>query len=497
MKYLSIIIFLFAAAPSFSQKTGAKKTEAAVQMEEKFVAAQNLFLLEKYDKAAEAFKPVLEADPKNDAAWYASARNWLALGDQTKALEAARKAVALAPENEWYALFEADLLEKMGRYREAADAVGKLAKEQPDNPTFLEKNAFLLLLSGDPAAALKSLDRLEKLTGVSEETARQKHAIYSKLGDTKKAAAELEKLVAADPDDLEHRHQFAQYLEQIGEGGRAKTQYQEILKRSPDDAIAKLALVEAGGGSELARVEALKPLFADGKQPIDPKIKELLAFLPQIDEGKDRPLIEAVLNLARSVEAAHPDEAKAFSISGDLFYHATQPDEALVRYEKCIALRANVFPVWENLMTILKEKKDWPRLLSTAEKALEWFPNQAKVRLFRGIALGESGHADEAIADLEQAVVMSGNNLPLKADSYDCLGLVFYKKKDWVTARQKWEAGLARCGEIDPFLLEHLGDAMAQMGEADAAVGFWQKAKAKGLKSPRLEQKIAERRVVE
>lgn len=490
-KNLPILLFCLAFSPIFAQK----KSEKAIKLEENFVAAHNFFLLEKYDKAAEAFKAVIEEDPKNDVAWYESARTWAMLNDHTKSLDAARKATELDPENQWYASFEGELLEKMGRYKEAAEVFSKLNKRLPKDPDFLEKNAYLLLLSGDANSALKALDRLEKLVGVTENASRQKHSIYAKMGDVKKATAELEKLVAAEPAEIQYRHQLAQYLERVGETARAKAIYQQILAKNPDDAIAKLAVVEATGGSELTRIAALKPLFADEKQPIDIKIKELLAFLPQIDAGTDKPLIDAVLDLATSLEVAHADDPKAFSISGDLFYHANRPDEALARYEKCIALRGNVFPVWENMMTILKEKKDWPRLLTTADKALEWFPNQAKVRLFRGIALNETGRPDEAVADLEQAVIMSGNNLPLKSDAYDCLGLVFYKKKDWATARQKWESGLAKCGEINPFLLDHLGDALAQMGEADAAVGFWQKAKAKGLKSPRLDQKIAERKV--
>jgi tetratricopeptide (TPR) repeat protein len=476
---------------------GQKRTEKSVKMEENFVAAHNFFLLEKYDKADEAFRKLLEEDAQNDVAWFELARTQLLLKDETKALISIRKAIVFNAENEWYLELENELLEKLGRYKEAAESMAKLSKKHPENTDFLEKTGYLQLLSGDATGAIKTLDRLEKKTGITEAISRKKQGIYAQLGDTKKAVAELEKLVKSDPDEVKYRHQLAQYLDQIGEKARAKTVYQQILQRNPDDAIAKLALLDAGGSSELARAQALKPLFEDKNQPIDPKIKELLNYLPTVDAGSDKSLVAAILELANALENAHSEDARAFSMSGDLFYHANQPSDALKSYEKCVALRANVFPVWENMMTILKEMHDWPRLLSTSEKALEWFPNQAKVRLFRGIALGEIGKTDEAAADLQQAILMSGNNLALKSDAFDCLGLVFYKQKNWTSAREKWQIGLEKCGEINPFLLEHLGDACAQLGDADAAVGFWEKAKAKGLKSTRLERKIAERKLVE
>jgi tetratricopeptide (TPR) repeat protein len=485
--------FLMLISPIFGQKW----TEKSVKMEEDFVAAHNFFLLEKYDKADVAFRKLLEDDAQNDVAWFELARTQLLLKDETKALISIRKAISFNAENEWYLELENELLEKLGRYKEAAESMAKLSKKHPENTDFLLKTGYLQLLSGDAASAIKTLDRLEKQTGVTEETARKKHGIYAQLGDTKKAVAELEKLVKSDPDEIKYRHQLAQYFDQIGDKTRSKAVYQQILQRNPDDAISKLALLDAVGGSDLARAMALKPLFNDKNQPIDPKIKELLNYLPAVDAGSDKPLVAAILDLARILETAHTEDARAFSMAGDLFYHANQPSDALKSYEKCVALRANVFPVWENMMTILKETRDWPRLLSTSEKALEWFPNQAKVRLFRGIALGETGKTDDSAADLQQAILMSGNNLALKSDAFDCLGLLFYRQKNWAAAREKWQMGLEKCGEINPFLLEHLGDAHAQLGETEAAVSFWEKAKSKGLKSARLDRKIAERKLVE
>lgn len=484
-------LFCLLATALFSQK----RTEADMKKEEVFIAAHSFFLLQKFDKAAAAYEKLLLDQPKNDAAWYELARSWQALKEPTKALDAVRRAVELNPQNEWYQLFEGENLEAQGRTKEAAKVFEALVKRFPDRPVFYEKWGYLLLLNEDPNGALKAFDRLEKLTGVTTTTARKKHTILAIQGNNKRATEELEKLVRAFPDEPEFAHELGLFLEKTGERQRAQLVYQQILAKNPDDAVANLALVELTGGDELAKINAFKPLFADGNQPIDPKIGALLEWLPAVQAGKNPSLVAAVLDLAATLETAHADDAKAFSISGDLLFQANQPREAAIRYEKCLALRSTVFPVWDNLMTIRRDLFEWETLLKTADRAADFFPNQARVWLFRGIALTELGRFDEAAADLGQATIMAGNNLPLKADAWDNLGLVFYKKKDWATARQKFETGLQKCGEANPFLLEHLGDALFQLGEVENALGFWKRAAEKGLKSPRLEQKISEKRL--
>jgi tetratricopeptide (TPR) repeat protein len=382
----------------------------------------------------------------------------------------------------------ADIYEKIGRVKDAVKVYETLTKNKPNTVEFWDKLAYLSVLSGDPKGGLQALERVEKIRGIEEETSMEKHLIYVGMGDSKKAAAELQRLADFRPDRPEYRHRLAQYYEAMGDKANAKKVYEEILRRNPDDPTAKLAVLEKNSNSsDAAYLASLKPLFSDPKVSIDAKIKEILPYFSKIG---DPALTQNLLELGSLVEKAHPDDPKAWSISGDLLYHAGRPAEALERYRKCIKLNPTVFSVWENTLDILNEQKNYDEMLRLSEQAMDAFPNQPKAYYYYGVAANEKGQHDDAINQLEQATLMTGNNPALRLDITDQIGLALMGKKDFAAAASRYEQSLAKGGDQHPGILEHYGDALFQKGERDKAVQFWQKAN--GIrKSAALEQKIA------
>ena len=495
MKNIVFTICLLGSACLSAQNTiGGSKVivpEAEVKRQSAFLEAEKERLLAHYDKAIERYEKFLYDNPEVDAAWYGLSRSFASKEDYVKALEAIEKAVAKAPDNQWYQMFQADLFGKTGRLKDAIVVYESLTKRWPKNADFFQQLAYLYVLNKDPKAGLNALDQLEQITGLTEETADKKHIIYVGLGDDKKAAAELQRLADAYPRKPEYRHRLARFYETMGDQANARRVYEEILRRNPDDSVAQLALLGKNkNNSDAAYLSALKPLFSDPNTPIDSKIKELLPFFEKMGKSQDPALAQNLLELGAILEKTHADDAKAWSVSGDLLYYSNRPTEALEKYRQCIRLSPRVFTVWDNTLTILAEQKNFDEMLRFAEQAIDAFPNQPKAYFYYGAAANLKGQYDDAINQLEQALLMVGNNTSLRLDLTDQIGLSLLGKKEFASAIARYEQALPKGGEQHPGILEHYGDALSLNGQHDRAIEQWKKANAL-RKSAVLEQKIS------
>lgn len=469
--------------------------QAEVDRQSAFVDAERERLLGHHDKAIELYKKFTYDNADISAGWYGLARSYFVKDDPANALEAITKAVEKEPGNEWYQIFQADVFEKIGRAKDAVQVYENLTKRFPQTIEFLEHLAYLSVLAGDPQGGLRALEKVEKIRGVNPENSMEKHLIYVGLGDGKKAAAELQKLADAFPERIEYRHRLAQYYEAMGDKGNARRVYEDILRLNPGDPVAKLAVLEKEkNSSDAAYLASLKPLFADPKVSIDAKIKEVLPYFPKIGTSGDATLTQNLLELGALVEKAHPDDPKAWSLSGDLLYHTNRPAEALEKYRRCIQLNPSVFSVWENTLDILFQQKNYDELLRLSEQAIDDFPNRPIAYYYYGVAAIEKDRHDDALSQLEQALLMTGHDLNLRLNIIDQIGLAFMGKKDFAAAASHYEQSLAKGGDKHPGILEHCGDAHFQNGDRNKAMEFWQKANAIE-KSPTLEQKIASGRL--
>ncbi len=465
--------------------------EAEVNRQSQFLEAEKERLLAHYDKAIPKYDKFLYDNPQADAAWYGLARSYGAKEDYIKALESIDKAVKIAPENKWYQILQADYFTKTGRLKDAIAVYESLSKRWPSNPDFFQQLAYLNVLNKDPKAGLKALDRLEQITGLTEETADKKHIIYVGLGDDKKAANELQRLADAYPHKPEYRHRLARFYQTMGDMGNARRVFEDILRRDPNDTEAQLALLGSGkNNSDAGYLASLKPLFNDPNTPIDAKIKELLPFFDKLNNNPDPALTQGLLDLGAILEKTHPEDAKAWSVSGDLLYYSNRPTEALEKYRQCIRLSPRVFSVWENTLTILAGQKNYDEMLRFSEQAIDAFPNQPKAYFYYGAAANLKGLYDDALNQLEQATLMAGNNTALRLDLTDQIGLALLGKKDFTAAASRYEQSLAKGGDQHPGILEHYGDALSLGGQQERAIEQWKKANAL-RKSAVLEQKIS------
>lgn len=441
-----ITLFLLLSGMFFSLDTQAQKTysEEEVNTEKIFIEASREKILGNYENAVVLYKEVLKRDKNNHAAAYELARMYDVLDKDDKAEKAIKMAIKLDKSNEWYQSFLADHYQKMSKDEEAANVFGSLVKQYPNNEYFYQKQAYFLVRSKNSADAIKVYDKIESKFGLTEELIGKKHSLYLGLGKQKKATRELQKLTNVFPSNLEYQHMLASHYQRIGEGEKAKEIFRKILQIDPSDAQANIALANSnkGGGNEATFLSALKPIFQQEDVDIDLKIKEMIPHIQKVASTGDKELADAAIELAQILTEVHPNNAKSFSVYGDLLNHSERPKEALEKYMQTLNLDNSVFTVWEQVMYLNFELRDFDALLKTSNDALDLFPNKAKAFYLNGIANSEKGNYDDAVDGFQQALMMSAKNERMQADIHGRLGEVYHNSKKYAKSDKSFEKAL-------------------------------------------------------
>jgi tetratricopeptide (TPR) repeat protein len=218
--------------------------------------------------------------------------------------------------------------------------------------------------------------------------------------------------------------------------------YKKVLLIEPDNAQALLGMAELGAqsGNGQSSQEDLKKIFSNPNVDIDTKVKILYPYLEFWDVKKDHK--QDAFDLAEILTQTNPTEAKAWAIKADLYYLDNQNDKALESYLKALDLNKNVFQVWEQVMLIYNLKKDWGNLEATCDKALDYFPNQAVVYLFKGGAEMQNKEYDKAVKSFSRGEKMVTDNDKLQAQFLADLGEAYHDLNENTESDSAFEKAL-------------------------------------------------------
>lgn len=493
------MILLLAIACSAIIAQPGSTTEAEVNQQAKLIDASWAFVATQYDKAEKLYLEILDKSPKNAAVRYELARTYCALKNFDNALQNAKLATEYDKKNSWYKLLLGEIYQSSGKFQEAASIYESLVKLEPENEQFYFSWAECLALNGEKTKSVKAFDQLEKKVGFDQHISRQKHVLYLELGDQKKAEKEILKMIENEPENLDFYHLLAGYYRQVGDKFNETTTYQRILSIAPNDSKANIALANQGKlfQSDEVFLNSLKTIFQNKEITLDTKIKELIPYAKKVADKGDLAIATKAIELINILEIVHPNEAKVFSIYGDFLYYSNRKSDALVQYQKTIKLNGSVFPVWEQILEIQKESRDFDQLLQSTEAAIEFFPNQAAIYYFQGLALYEKQKYPEAISSFDQSVIMSGKNNVNKVNALVGLSKVQIKLSKIDLAKANLIKAQTLGGENSSEWLETFGDISAITNDLENALIYWKKAKEKGSKSVNIDKKINEKKLVD
>jgi tetratricopeptide (TPR) repeat protein len=417
-----------------------------------FIDGVKFLEIDEPSRALEKLVKAWQIDPTNAAVNYKLAETSAKLNQIPEALAYGKAAVRLEPKNRYYYLMLAQLYTSQQQYEDAAEVYAALLREVPDTEQYLFQLADLYILTSRYDQALETLSRAEKKFGVVEETAYKKQQIYLKRHDLPKAITEGEALIAASPMEARYVLNLAALLASNGESAKALEKVGEALRLSPDNPQALLLRAElrrstgdiAGGEEDVRRAFRSPDLDIDSRVRILIEyIKRMPAEAPTAPTADQRQLQRTALDLAALTVQTNPQEAKAYSVSGDVQALAGLREEARASYLQAVRRDNSKYKIWQQIVMLDAELDQTDSLLRHSDRAIALFPTQPLLWLYNGGALMSRKEYAKAARSLEYGRKLVADEPELRRQFDSQLGDVYEYLKQYPKSTAAYDAVLA------------------------------------------------------
>lgn len=435
-------------------------------------------------------------------------------------------------EDTYYYYRWAYFLVKANKINEAIKVYDELEKVAGINEEIIRRKHTLYLGLGDNKRALREL---EKLIAAFPEQVEYYHllaAFHEQIGDKKEARAIYEKILKIDPSNAEAQMALAgrsassnsdlQYLNSLTSAFQQSDvaidlkigKLMPFIQKVADEGDRALADAVLNLTSILERVhpEDAKAYAAAG---------DLLFYSHRLPEAREK--YQRTLELDESVYGVWEQLAKTYLLEGnfesllktssnaiDLFPNKAQLyyynglaalelgqyedaqgllDQAVLMAAKDVTLQQQLLGLLGEAYTSLEEYDGADRSFTEAMQINAQTP-EVLARYSLSLSARE-GAQQRAMQLADQALkVASEHPLALQAK-----GMALYKAQDYAKAKASLQKALESPAGATPSLMEDYGDVLYQLGEADEALNYWQKARELGRQTKVLDRKINNRKI--
>jgi tetratricopeptide (TPR) repeat protein len=442
--------------------------------------------------------------------------------------------VAQSPTDEYNYLKWAYFLVQAGQPKKALDVYNQLETRIGINEELSRRKHTLHLGTGNTELAGQELLRLCEAFPGNTDYLHLLAGFYRQTDQTDAARRTYEEILRLQPDDSKAFFALSS-MDSPQSGELAFLQSLDPVFSNPQVALDEkikpiLPLVEKAAATndealarELLRLAAILDRVHPGEAKVSALNGDLLYLTGDSEKALDR--------YRQAVEL----DPGNYSVWEQLFRLALETRDyiSLVFYtEKAMDVYPNQAMVYfYNGLGYSRQEKFSESIPSLEQAVLMTGRNaglKAQVLTHLGIAYQYAGNAARCDQIFQQALQLAAEN-PIVLDGYafalairgekldEALELI--RKADqlapenarieatyaWVLSRQKefeqaarwFEKALQHGGNQDPVTLEHFGDLKFQTEAVDEAVSYWQKAFELGFPSPRLQKKIADRKLYE
>ncbi len=380
-----------------------------------------------YREAIIAFDSCYTARPTDDAAAFGLAQCYLLLNDQANASKYTEAASKLDPRNKWYTQELAYMYYNQSKFQESANCFEKLVAAEPRNVDWWYGYAEVLKRTGKYQAAIDAYNKMEDQTGTIPDLAIQKFELYLLLKQPEKGIQEIDAARKEFPEELSLIGTMVDYYFETRQMDKGQAMLEELVKNDPQNGRAYLFLGElyARQGKKQEAYKAYKGAFNGTGVDIDQKVNVLLYFY------ETQLTIEPeVFELANILVNDYPNDAKPYSILGDLYLQNKQKTEALDSYKKALKLDDTKYAIWNQVLLMEYENRQFDSLYKDARLAAATFPSMVNVQLLYTIACVQVERYTEAIDAAEIGKELVVNDKVLEGEFYAQEGEAYFLQKN-------------------------------------------------------------------
>ncbi|MDR1757435.1 MAG: tetratricopeptide repeat protein [Bacteroidales bacterium] len=460
---LLMVVICGIANESYAQR-GNKGNKVTVEISDetrqqsaRFANGLIAYYASDYNNAEKEFRSVIAQNPQNASAFYLLSRVQTARDDHNGALYYIGEARKRDKQNVWYTLEMATICDRMGDFKQSAKLWEEVCKIKNNNEHYLIalSNAYLNLEKY--AEVIKVYDRMEKMLGTTEGIVEARKDIYLQENDVKSAVGEYEKLCKLYPYETRYYVQAATIYLTNNYPDKALPLLEKALsidKNAPEVHLALAKYARDKGKSD----DQTRSLFIAFKSP-DLQVSEKIGIVRQLyvdaTMHKDDKEMKNCRKLLETMLAVQPEAYDAWVMLAGIQLNRGNTAEAIVDYEKALAIDNSRYTVWEAYLSLLFQQKNYQEIANRADEVIGLFPTNAAMLYNVGQAYLKLVKPEKSLECLLQAETFAYENVLLSN---------IYNAK---------------------------GDAYLQLDNKSEAVKAWKQAMKKGLDNPEIRGKIA------
>jgi tetratricopeptide (TPR) repeat protein len=446
--FLLLVTISLAGCKSFSvfdkktDKISENTREENAQITSNYIEAKRLFLKGNILDAEKLFKKCIELNPQHSASMFELSKLYHLLGENENSIAFIKKSVELNPENIWYQKQAAHIFQKNKMYDEASNHLKEIIEMQADEKQNYYNLANNFIYADDYKSALKVYDEILEKFGYEEGIILQKKQIYLKNGQYSKALNEIEDLIIRYPENTDYYGMAADIHKHQGDEEKALEMYKKILEIEPSNGKVHLALADyyAKKGDAEKAFDEIKIAFESSDVDIDRKIKILMKLYKELDDNEVAAQDASIL--LELLEKANTEEAKAMSIIADFLVKDKKLSEAAKYYEKAVKLDMSNYLLWEQLILIYNELRDYDKMKQRSDDALKLFPQNAALYYYNAIAAYRLKEYKQAIKQINIGLNFTYKDMHF-IDFYNLLAEVHQADNDFENAYYHYQKTLS------------------------------------------------------
>lgn len=359
--------------------------------QEYFFEALKQKAIENYEKAIDALVQCLALDPQ-PVVYLELGKNYNALRKFSQAAVYLEKGRKQLPEN-------TAILEELyktyflsGEFDRALPVVKDLAVL---DTSFSEDLVNLQILNENYDEALKLLDSLDAKKGPNTNRDSLRRQVYSRTNNVDAQISDLQKKISEDPEDEKN---YLNLIFVYSENNRPEEAFEaakKLLEMNPSSELVHLALYKfhLNENNTEDALNSMRILLESDQIDEVTKYQALNDFLLHVSENPS--LEEDLIELVR-IFSETENNTKVYGQLGTFFLEKRKREQALKYFSLALETETDNFGLYKDVLQLQLEFGKYEEVNKLSEKALEIFPSQPLLYLYKGKALNKMQQFKEA-----------------------------------------------------------------------------------------------------
>ena len=408
-------------------ETSEQRSKVFVQS---FHEGVRLKLQGNYNEAIDRFKICLENQPSDDATHFALAQTYLFLGDLVQAEAHTLSAVQADRDNLFYQVELAYMLREKGVFNEAAELFEVIAESRTRNTEYYLAAIDCYKRAGSYSKAIKVIENLEQVKGNHLEAAIRKHRVYIEMGRLKDAEKVLIGFYTKHPKNTMVLASLVDFYFQNKEEEKAVKVLKELVAEDPQNGMGFLMLAEyeyQQGNRKKTAEFFYKAILSENLT-----VKETVSAFDYLVYHKEK---ERVVDCLEVLENTFFENDTILTVIGDYYFKKASKEDtgkeaslqkAINNYHEAVKVNPSRYDLWQKLLYIHYDAKQWELLESAVESTVRIFPLKPVPYYFGSVASNQLEKYSRASALVEQGLMLVMEDRVLESDLLGQKGEAFF-----------------------------------------------------------------------